>query len=57
MAKKTFVILMVLAMLAMMVPSMTGAQEHELDGELEGPTIVSDPAQIHTKFIEAPMLA
>ena len=57
MAKKTFVILMVLAMLAMMIPSMTGAEELELVGELEGPTIVSDPAQFPTKFNEAPMLA
>ncbi len=35
MAKKAFVVLMVLAMLAMMVPTMAGAQEIELIGELD----------------------
>ena len=57
MAKKTFVVLMIVAMLAMMVPVMAGAEELELVGELEGPTLVFDPAQFPTEFNEAPMLA
>jgi len=57
MAKKSFVVLMVLAMLAMMVPNMAGAQDIELIGELQGPTVILDPAKFPTEFNEAPMLA
>ena len=57
MARKTFVVVMVVSMLAMMAPTMTYGQEIELVGQLEGPTIVTDPAQFPTTFNEAPMLA
>jgi len=57
MAKKTFVALMIVAMLAVMVPTMAGAEELELVGELEGPTLILDPEQFPTEFNEAPMLA
>jgi len=57
MARKTFVVVMIVSMLAVMAPTMAQGQGIELIGELEGPTIITDPAQFPTKFSEAPMLA
>lgn len=57
MSTKFITCIMLLALVSMIIPSVGAQEGTPLIGELEGPTVITDPAQYPTSFSEAPMLA